>query len=198
MRATSDSIWRRAAPELADSRSASRRSWVLPSMVALSVGDLVLELGGAQVGLGQLLFGLLYLLLYLGEFALEGQWALRARTAAGDGDVVEGLAGGGEEEGLRVRESKRAGGVGVRRDEAFAELGQDDFERLAEAVEDADALLEGNDAFDAFDVGLGGALHAFGEGEVGLGVVGMNEEGGAAADVGLEQVHAGVGGVPGS
>ena len=36
MRATSDSIWRRAAPELADSRSASRRSWVLPSMVALS------------------------------------------------------------------------------------------------------------------------------------------------------------------
>ena len=38
---------------------------------------------------------------------------------------------------------------------------------------------------------------AFGEGEVGLGVVGMDEEGGAAGDVGLEQAHAGVGGVPG-
>ncbi len=99
---------------------------------------------------------------------------------------------------MRVREGERAGGVGVRRDETLAKLGQDDFEGLAEAVEDANALFERNDAFDALDVGLGGALHAFGEGEVGLCVVGMDEEGGAAADVGLEQVHAGVGGVPGS
>ena len=37
---------------------------------------------------------------------------------------------------------------------------------------------------------------AFDEGECGLGVVGMDEEGGAAGDVGLEQAHAFVGGVP--
>ena len=161
-------------------------------------GDLVLEFGGVEVGLGQFLLGFFYLLLNLGEFALEGERALCAGTAAGDGDVVEGLAGGGEEEGVRIREGERAGGVGVRRDEAFAKLGQDDFEGLAEAVEDANALFERNYAFDAFDVGLGGALHAFGEGEVGLGVVGMDEEGGATAYVGLEKVHAGVGGVPAS
>ena len=149
-----------------------------------------------EVGLRQLLLGLLYLLLNLGQLALEGQRTLCARTAAGDGDVVEGLAGGREEERLRVRERERARGVGVRRDEAFAQLGQDHFERLAEAVQDADAVLQRDDAFDAFDVGLGGARHAFGEGEVGLGVVGMNEEGGAAGYVGLEQMHAGVGGIP--
>ncbi len=143
-------------------------------------GDLVLEIGGAEIGLGQLLLGLLYLLLDFGELALEGEWTLCAGTAAGDGDVVEGLAGGREEEGVRVRERERAGGVGVRCDEALAKLGQDDFERLAEAVEDADALFERDDAFDAFDVGLGGAGHAFGEGKVGLGIVGMDEEGGAA------------------
>ena len=146
----------------------------------VELGDLVLEGGGVEVGLGKLLLGLLDLLLDFGELALEGEWALRAGAAAGDGDVVEGLAGGGEEEGVRVREREGARGVGVRRDEAFAELGQDDFERLAEAVEDADAVFERDDAFDAFDVGLGGALHAFGEGEVGLGVVGVDEEGGAA------------------
>ena len=38
--------------------------------------------------------------------------------------------------------------------------------------------------------------HAFGEGEVGLGIVGADEEGGAAGDVGLEEGHAGVGGIP--
>ena len=40
-------------------------------------------------------------------------------------------------------------------------------------------------------------MHALGEGEVSLGVVGVDEEGGAAADVGLQEVHACVGGVPG-
>ena len=121
-------------------------------------GDLVLQIGGVEVGLSQFLLGLLYFLLNFDELALEGERALCAGAAAGDGDVVEGLAGGGEEEGLRVGEGEGAGGVGVRRDEAFAKLGQDDFEGLAETVEDADALFERDDAFDAFDVGLGVAL----------------------------------------
>ena len=124
----------------------------------------------------------------------SGPWA-RGRTA-GDGDVVEGLAGRGEEEGLGIREGEGAGGVGVRRDKTFAELGQDDFEGLAEAVEHADALLEGTTPSRPSML-VWAALCILGEGEVGLGIVGMDEEGGAAADVGLEEVHAGVGGVPG-
>ncbi len=35
-------------------------------------GDLVLEFGGVEVGLGQLLLGFFYFLLNLDEFALEG------------------------------------------------------------------------------------------------------------------------------
>ena len=115
----------------------------------VEVGDLVLERGGVEVGLGEFLLGLFYALLDFGQFALEGERALGAGAAAGDGDVVEGLAGGGEEEGVGVREGEGAGRVGVGRDEAFAELGEDDFEGFAEAVEDADALLERDDAFDA-------------------------------------------------
>ena len=120
----------------------------------VEIGDLVLQIGGLQIGLRQLLLGLLDLLLHLGQFALERQRALCARTAAGDGDVVEGLAGGREEEGLRVGERERARRVGVGRDEALAQLGQDDLERLAEAVEHADAVLQRNHAFDACGVGL--------------------------------------------
>ena len=103
---------------------------------------------------------------------------------------------GARKKACGIRQREGAGGVGVGRDEALAELGQDDLERFAEAVEDADALLEGHDAFDALDVGLGGTLHAFGEGKVGLCVVGVDEEGGAAGDVGLQEMHACVGGVP--
>ncbi len=63
--------------------------------------------GGGEVGLGEFGLRLFDLLLDLGEFALEGERALRAGTAAGDGDVVEGLAGGREEEG--VRDSREPG-----------------------------------------------------------------------------------------
>ena len=59
MRAASDSIWRRAAPELADSRSASRRSWFLPSMVAGELGDLCCSSMVLRVGLGEFGFCLL-------------------------------------------------------------------------------------------------------------------------------------------
>ena len=78
-------------------------------------------------------------------------------------------------------------------DVAFAQLGQDGFERGAEAVEHADAVLQAHDAFAAGlrAGGLGGI-----EGELGLRVVRMHEEGGAAIDVALQQAHAFVGGVP--
>ena len=90
---------------------------------------------------------------------------------------------------MRIGECEGACSVRVRRNEALAKLGQNDFKRFAKAVEDPDALLEGNDAFDALDIGLGGAFHAVGEGKVGLCVVGMDEEGGAAGYVRLKQVH---------
>ena len=47
-------------------------------------------------------FGGVELALDFGEFALEGERPLRAHMAAGDGGVVEGLAGGAEEEAARM------------------------------------------------------------------------------------------------
>ncbi len=63
--------------------------WCCSSAVRLSVCD-------------QLGFGGVDLLLDLVQLALEGERALRAGAAAGDGDVVEGLAGGREEEGAGI------------------------------------------------------------------------------------------------
>src|SRR5260370_3087415 len=109
---------------------------------------------------------------------------------------MEGLARRRQEERMRIRERERPGRVGVRRDKALAQLRQNHFERSTEAVQYTDALLQWHDAFDALGVGLGGAGHALGEGEVGLRIVRMDEEGGASGDVGLEQLHAGIGCVP--
>ena len=74
------------------------------------VGELALQGGGARVSVwASSALGGFELGLDFGEFALEGERALRARAAAGDGDVVEGFAGGREEEGLRVRERRASG-----------------------------------------------------------------------------------------
>src|SRR6202021_3300311 len=94
--------------------------------------------------------------------------------AAGDGDVVEALAGGCEEEGAWIFERERARGAGVRRDIAFAQFGQDGFERSAEAVEHADAILQSHDAFAA---GLCACRLGGIEGELGLRAVGVTGEG---------------------
>ena len=77
-----------------------RLSLGVATLVSLGVkgggesGYLVLKLDRVEVGLRQLMLGLLYFLLDVGEFAFEGKWALRACTTTRDRDVVEGLAGG--------------------------------------------------------------------------------------------------------
>ena len=86
---------------------------------------------------------------------------------------------------MGVREGEGAGRVGVGRDEAFAELGEDDFERLPKPSRTRTTLLAGMTPSMPSVLVSGGALHAFGEGEVGLGVVGVNEEGGAARSSGV-------------
>ncbi len=79
MRAVSDSIWRRAAPELAASRSASRRSWFRASMCWVWVCEFGGELGGAEVGRGEALLEGGELGVELFELALEGEGAAGAR-----------------------------------------------------------------------------------------------------------------------
>ena len=148
---------------------------------------------GVRLCLGELSVERIELLLRVAQLALDGERAFRTRLAAGDGDVVEALAGGREEEGARIFERERACGAGIGRDVAFAQLGQDGFERCTEAVEHADAVLQAHDAFAAGlrAGGLGGI-----EGELGLRIMRMHEEGCAAIDIALEQAHAFVGGVP--
>ena len=87
-------------------------------------------------------------------------------------------------------EGEGARGFCVGRDVAFAQLGQDDFERAAEAVEDLDAVLEWASAAQIALGTAGLAVCVCGR------VVFMDEEGGAAVDGGLEQADAGGGGVP--
>src|SRR6185437_8193846 len=96
------------------------------------------------------------------------------------------------EERLRIGESKGARGLGIRRDKAFAQLGQDHLKRLTEAVQYADAVLERNDTVG----GVRGTLHAFGEGESSLRVVRMHQEGGAPRNVGVKHAHALIGRIP--
>ena len=57
-------------------------------------GNLMLQLGGVDVRLGQILLGLFEFLLDFGEFAFQSQRTLGAGPTAGDCDVVEGFARG--------------------------------------------------------------------------------------------------------
>ncbi len=167
--------------------------FVLRFEQARLLGEGAAERCGVRLCLRELDVERIELLLRIAQLALDGERTFRARLAAGDGDVVEALAGGREEEGARIFECERARGAGVGRDVALAQLGQDGFERCAEAVEHADAVLQAHDAFAAGlrAGGLGGI-----EGELGLRIVRMDEEGGAAIDIALQQAHAFVGGVP--
>jgi hypothetical protein len=62
------------------------------------LGDVAGEGGGGEFVGGEIGLDSLELGLHFGEFTLEGERALLARRAAGDGDVVKGLAAGREEE----------------------------------------------------------------------------------------------------
>ncbi len=72
-------------------------------------------------------------------------------------------------------------------DVAVLELGEDSLERAAESVEDADGVLQRCDALlvhSLFGVGASSQIRN------GCGIVGVDQEGGAAIDSGLEQVDA--------
>ena len=71
-------------------------------------GEGAAEGGGVRLCLGELSVEHIELLLRVAQLALDGEGAFRARLAAGDGDVVEALAGGREEEGARIFERERA------------------------------------------------------------------------------------------
>ena len=134
-------------------------------------------------------FGGVELALDLGEFALEGERPLRAHLAPGDGGVVEGLAGGAEEEAARMLRCQPARGGRIGRDESVAQLGQHGFQRCAESVENAHTVLERDDAL--------GGLQTIGDSQLPVRILlAVDEEGGATGDVGGEQTDARVGGVP--
>ncbi len=76
------------------------------------------------------------------QLALERKRAFLALLASGDGHVVEALAGGRKEVGVRVLERQVAGDDGIRRDVAVAKFGQHHFQRPPKTVEHADAVLE--------------------------------------------------------
>src|SRR6185437_13877534 len=79
-------------------------------------------------------------------------------------------------------------------DKTFAQLGQDHFERFAEAVEHANAAGEGDDGVARRS---GARALVDNKGKLGLRVAGVYEEGRASIDVTLEQAHAFIGGAPG-
>ncbi len=130
---------------------------------------------------------------HLAQLALHRQRTLAALLAAGNGDVVEAFTGLREEEGIRIFQRESAAYFGVGHDVAVAEFRQDDFQRFAKAVEHTNAVLEGNDG-----IGVGDVMHRLVEveGKLRLRILGMNEEGGAAIDVGTQQAQAFVSGIP--
>src|SRR6202011_549167 len=85
-------------------------------------------------------------------------------------------------------------GVGTRDNIAVAQLGKNYFQRFSESIENANGVFQRHDR-----CGWRGAVRGLVEnkGELGLRILGMNQEGGAAIDVAAQQAESLVGGVPG-
>jgi len=60
---------------------------------------------------------------------------------------MEALASGGEEISVGVFQRQVAGNIGVRRNVAIAQLGQNHFQRPAKAIQHANAILQRNEFF---------------------------------------------------
>ena len=124
------------------------------------VFDLAAQSEDAHFFFAQGAFEILELTQDFAQFALHRQRAFRALFASGNRDVVEAFAGLGEEEGVGIFEREAAGHAGFRDDVSVAQLGQDDFKRLAEAVEHSNRALQRN------NLGCGrGAVRGFIENE---------------------------------
>src|SRR5215469_16206849 len=97
---------------------------------------------------------------------------------------------------MRIRQRQCSRSVRIGSHVALAQLGENNFERLTEAVQYTHAVAQRHYAIDVGDISYGFALHSLGEGEVRLRVVRMHEECCATGDVGLKQMHPRIGRVP--
>ena len=121
---------------------------------------------------------------HLAELTLHCQWTFAALLAAGHGDVVEAFARLREEERVGVLQRQLAAHVCIRNDVAVSQLRQDHLKRLAETIQNANAVPQRNHtvAVDAVAADFFG-----GEGELRLRIFGMYEERRAAVHVATEQ-----------
>src|SRR5580693_671583 len=105
------------------------------------------------------------------EFALHRKRAFGALFAAGDRYIVEAFSGLGQKERVGILQSQTTCSLRAGDDVAVPKLGKNDFQRLPEAVENADGVLQWHD-------GSGGRRTMSGfvkdERKLGLRVLGMN------------------------
>src|SRR5690242_3178962 len=128
------------------------------------------------------------------QFSLHGKRSLGALLAARDRHIVEALPGLGQEEGLWVLQRQLAPQLRIGNDVAIAQLGQDDFQRFAEAVEHANAALERHNGRGR---GPASRILIYGKGKARLRILRVHQEGGAPVHIAAQQAQAFVGGVPG-
>ncbi len=103
--------------------------------------DFASQSGDAGGSLAHGAFQFRHLPQHVAQFALHRERPLAALLAAGNHHIVETLAGLRKEESVRVFQGKRAADAGIGNDIAVAQLRQNHFQRLAKAVEHANAVL---------------------------------------------------------
>ena len=123
-----------------------------PLQQAGQFGDLAAQRGDAGFLLAHGAFQFAHLEQHVAQFALHRERTLAALLAAGDGHVVEALARLREEERVGIFQRQLAADFGVGNDVAVAQLGQNHFQRLAEAIEHANAVLQRNHGVAVRDV----------------------------------------------
>src|SRR5579863_1509521 len=109
------------------------------------VADVMPKRENARLFFTQGAFQLLELAQHFAQLTLHGKWAFGALLASGDGDVVKAFAGLREEKCIGVLKRETPRDAGFRNDVAVAQLGKNDFQRFAEAIEYTDRMLERND-----------------------------------------------------
>ena len=105
------------------------------------LGDFLAEHHHARLAIAQRTFYVFQMSHHVAQFALERKRSLAALLAAGHGHVVEALAALREEECVGIFQRQFAADGWIGNDVAVAKLRQHHFQRLAEAVEHADAVL---------------------------------------------------------
>ena len=107
---------------------------------------------------------------------------------------MEALARLRKEESLRIFQRQVFGKFGIGDDVTVAQLGQDHFQRLAEAIEHTNAILQRNNRS-----GRRSRLRALinGERKTGLRIRRMDQEGSAAVHIAPQQPQTLVSGIPG-